>query len=167
MSFIDIKKIIFRFSYIKQRGFTRAHNVLITRSRFRSNSFILSFIVSYLYIIQRICKRTNFGWIMRNASISNCTISYWEWEFEEGQKMVAKKMFNIVYRFSYIKQQIERGFTRVHNALITRSNTCRSLFLFFSLAEVRWAESRGLHVEILSWRSPRSYLHSLTRAGLY
>ena len=46
MSFIDIKKIIFRFSYIKQRGFTRGHNALITR--FRSNSFILTFIL-FLY----------------------------------------------------------------------------------------------------------------------
>ena len=45
MSFIDIKKIIFQFSYIKQRGFTRAHNALITR--FRSNSFILTFILLY------------------------------------------------------------------------------------------------------------------------
>lgn len=46
---MSIKKIIFRFSYIKQqidRDFTRAHNALITR--FRSNSFILTFIL-FLY----------------------------------------------------------------------------------------------------------------------
>ena len=48
--------IVYRFSYIKQqieRGFTRAYNALITRSRFRSNSFTLSFIVSCLYSISK------------------------------------------------------------------------------------------------------------------
>ena len=130
MSFIDIKKIIFRFSYIKQRGFTRAHNVLITRSRFRSNSFILSFIVSYLYITQRICKRTNFRWIIYNKiSISNIFRYWWEWEFEESFRGIGngsgKKCLmsikKITFRFSYIKQKIDRGFTRAHNALIMRS----------------------------------------------
>ena len=133
----EFKDEFLRFtrSDIRHRDFARIRSL-----------YLCLFILLHAYIPQRTCKRTNFRWIMYNKiSISNIFRYWWEWEFEESFRGIGngsgKKCLmsikKITFRFSYIKQQIDRDFTRAHNALITRfrSNSFILTFILFLYKE--------------------------------